>query len=189
MWPNFFYLYRSPAALRRVEKSVKTIRDGSTGSQPLPRSMQHATIAINLTQASSSSGLQHSRFACAGNVMYSTPTPIGRPSALAGAGNKFARGTAPAAPSRPSLGTSSLASPTYSTTSTSNKSSTLGRKSLSSTTSSMPSSPAGSRSTSLQHGGSNATLSTNGSPETLRVGDSVRAPGGEVGIVKYSPLS
>src|SRR5271170_662190 len=103
--------------------------------------------------------------------MYSTPTPMGRPSTFrgdAGGGGKLSR------PPRVSMGTA-LTSPTLSTTST--RSAVMGRKSLSSSASAS-SSPVGSRSTSM---------TTNGSPETIRVGDTVRAPSGEVGTVKYFP--
>src|SRR5271170_2410557 len=102
--------------------------------------------------------------------MYSTPTPMGRPSTFrgdaGGGGSKLSR-------PRVSMGTA-LTSPTLSTTST--RSAVMGRKSLSSSASAS-SSPVGSRSTSM---------TTNGSPETIRVGDTVRAPSGEVGTVKYT---
>src|SRR5436190_8852071 len=104
--------------------------------------------------------------------MYSTPTPLGRPSTLGGRGSKLTR-----PPPRVSPGTN-LPSPTLSNNGR-NNTNNVGRKSLS-TNSSMPSNPA-SRSTSQQR---STSVSTNGSPESIRVGDTVRAPSGEIGSVK-----
>src|SRR5438270_9818174 len=93
--------------------------------------------------------------------MYATPTPVGRNGA--GAGSKLGR-------PRASLGTT-LSSPTFSTSSQG-----LGRKGAPS----MPTSP-GTRSAVASR-----ASAPGGSPESgIRVGDTVRAPSGEVGTVRY----
>jgi hypothetical protein len=104
--------------------------------------------------------------------MYSTPTPIGRPGGVGGlgGGSKLTR-------PRVSLGTN-FTSPTLST-STQNNKTVLGRKSAT-TSPAMISSP-GSRTTTQQV---NTPPLPGGSPESIRVGDTVRAPSGEVGTVR-----
>jgi len=93
--------------------------------------------------------------------MYNTPTPAGRNAPAAG-GSKLGR-------PRASLGTA-LSSPTFSTSSQG-----LGRKAAAS----MPTSPG------ARPAVASRASAPGGSPESaIRVGDTVRAPSGEVGVVK-----
>jgi hypothetical protein len=103
-----------------------------------------------------------------------TPTPAGRPSL--GPGSKLTR-------PRVSLG-GSLASPTFSSSSQNN---TTNNNNLRRTATTPAASSPGSRPATMTPARANGAVSQAGSPESIRVGDTVRSPTGEVGTVKYAP--